>query len=117
VDNFKRSLEQDYKKKTERQPKVVIPAEEKLISYTDIIANLVNALNITDTVIGKRTFESEDMSTTLVQLNPILNNKYNIASKRIYTELIMERPLWPRWMKKWAAINADPIHSIIFNNA
>jgi hypothetical protein len=116
VDNFKRSLEQDYKKKTDRQPKAV-PAEEKLISYTDIIANLVNALNIPDTVIGKRSFESEDTSTTLVQLNPILNNKYNIASRRIYMELIMERPLWPRWMKKWAVINADPIQSIIFNNA
>jgi hypothetical protein len=114
VDNFKRSLEQDYKKKTDKH-KAAVPVE-KLISYTDIITNLVNAL-IPENVIGKRKLESDDISTSLVQLNPILSNKYNIASKRIYTELIMERPFWPRWMKKWATINADPIHSIIFNNA
>jgi hypothetical protein len=114
VDNFKRSLEQDYKKKTDKH-KAAVPVE-KLISYTDIITNLVNAL-IPENVIGKRKLESDDISTSLVQLNPILSNKYNIASKRIYTELIMERPFWPRWMKKWATINADPLHSIIFNNA
>jgi hypothetical protein len=63
--------------------------------------------------------KNSNLINTLIQLNPIIVNKQNIAAKSIYTasELIMERPNWPRWMKKWAKINADPIHSIINNNA
>jgi hypothetical protein len=120
IENFKRSLElkekEEKMKRAQAKALARAPPEETYISYTDIIANIVKTLNIPDTVIGKRKAENEDMGSTLVQLKPIINDKYNIAAKRIYFELIMERPLWPRWMKKWAAINADPIHTIINNN-
>jgi hypothetical protein len=116
IRKFKNKMEQEYKAKTDAIRKKLNPPEEKYISYTELIANIVISLDIPDTI-GKRKVEEDDLMNTLIQLNPIIINKQNIAAKSIYTELIMERPNWPRWMKNWATINADPIYSIINNNA
>jgi hypothetical protein len=122
LDNIKEvteRIDREYKEKTDaiRKKYDTLWPPEKYTSYTELIANIVISLEEPDTVIGKRKIDEDDLVNTLIQLNPIIINKQNIAARSIYTELIMERPNWPRWMKKWAAINADPIHSIINNNA
>lgn len=86
-----------------------------MIEISEILANIAGK-SLSDEMAGKRKRIQDEEYVNPVELTPCKIMLSNFKAKKLYTQIIMERDIWPKWMHKWFKGQAVPISNAIQQN-